>query len=42
MVNTSRGDVLDENHIINLAKKNKLFYTADVMTSEFSKNHLKI
>ena len=41
VVNTSRGDVLDENHIINLAKKNKLFYTADVMTSEFSKNHLK-
>ena len=41
VVNTSRGDVLDEDYIINLAKKNKLFYTADVMTSEFSKNHLK-
>ena len=35
------GDVLDENYIIDLAKKNKLFYTADVMTNEFSKNYLK-
>tara|TARA_Y100000389_G_C17417006_1_gene494360 strand:- start:98 stop:1000 length:903 start_codon:yes stop_codon:yes gene_type:complete len=41
VVNTSRGDVLDEDYIINLAKKNKLFYTADVMTNEFSKNYLK-
>tara|TARA_Y100001958_G_C21225367_1_gene550742 strand:+ start:1352 stop:2254 length:903 start_codon:yes stop_codon:yes gene_type:complete len=41
IVNTSRGDVLDENYIIDLAKKNKLFYTADVMTNEFSKNYLK-
>jgi lactate dehydrogenase-like 2-hydroxyacid dehydrogenase len=41
IVNTSRGGVLDENYAINLARKKKIFYTADVMVNEFSSTYLR-
>lgn len=41
IVNTSRGGVLDENYVISLARKKKIFYASDVMINEFSSTYLK-
>ncbi len=41
VVNTSRGRVLDEEFIISLAKKRKIFYSSDVLSNEFSNNYVK-
>ena len=41
IINTSRAGVLDENYILTQAKKEKIFYSSDVFSDEFSKNYLK-
>ena len=41
IINTSRAGVLDENYILIQAKKEKIFYSSDVFSDEFSKNYLK-
>ena len=41
IINTSRAGVIDENYVINQAKKKKIFYSSDVLSEEFSKNYLK-
>ena len=41
IINTSRGAVIDEDYVLELAKKNKIFYSTDVFSNEFSKMYLK-
>jgi lactate dehydrogenase-like 2-hydroxyacid dehydrogenase len=38
LINTSRGEVLDEKFAVNLAKKKKIFYSTDVIKNEYQKN----
>ena len=41
LVNTSRGEIIDEEYVVKLAKKKYLFYSTDVIQNEqfTSKNH---
>ena len=34
LINTSRGEIIDEEYVINLAKKKYLFYSTDVIQDE--------
>ena len=38
LINTSRGEVVDEKFAVNLAKKKKIFYSTDVIKNEYKKN----
>lgn len=42
LINTSRGEVLDEEFAINLAKKKRIFYSTDVIKNEHEKNSIAL